>query len=98
MTKKLKKIPKFKNENDEFEFWSCHDSTEYVDWGKAKKIMLPNLKRTTKLVSVNMPVSLLEQLKILANKKDMAYQSLMKLFLLERVKKEFSGKSNRLVH
>ena len=86
--KKLKKIPEFRNEDQEFEFWSTHDSTEYLDLSKARKVRFPNLKRTTKLVALNMPISLIDQLKYLANKKDVAYQSLMKLFLVDRVTRE----------
>ncbi len=87
--KKLKPLPRFKNENEEFEFWATHDSTDYVDISKGKQMQFPNLRRTTKLVALNMPISLIDQLKFLANKKDIAYQSLMKLFLLAQVEKEF---------
>ena len=86
--KKLKKIPKFRNEDEEFEFWSTHDSTEYINLSKARRLTFSNLRRTTKLIAVNMPISLIQHLKYLANKKDIAYQSLMKLFLTERVEKE----------
>ena len=86
--KKLKKIPLFKNEDEEFEFWSKRDSTEYFDLSKAKRVRFPNLRRTTKLVALNMPISLIDQLKYLANKNDVAYQSLMKMFLLDRVSQE----------
>ena len=85
---KLKKIPKFRNEDQEFNFWSTHDATDYFDFSKAQRVRFPNLRRTTKLVAVNMPISLIDQLKFLANKKDVAYQSLMKIFLSERVLKE----------
>lgn len=67
---KLKKIPKFKNEDEELEFWSTHDSTEYVDFSKAKKALFPNLKPSTKTISVRLPESLIEHLKQLANKRD----------------------------
>lgn len=86
--KKLKKIPTFNDEDKEFEFWSKNDSTDYIDLSKAKKLRFPNLRRTSKLVSLNMPVSLIEQLKFLAHKKDVAYQSLLKLFLEEKVREE----------
>ncbi|OIO74513.1 MAG: hypothetical protein AUJ85_05380 [Elusimicrobia bacterium CG1_02_37_114] len=88
----MKKIPKFKNEDEEFEFWSTHDSTDYVNISKGKRVRFPNLRRTTKLVALNMPISLIDQLKFLANKKDIAYQSLMKLFLIERLEKELGIK------
>ena len=85
---KLKKIPKFKNEDEELEFWSTHDSTEYVDFSKAKKALFPNLKPSTKTISVRLPESLIERLKQLANKRDIPYQSLLKMFLAERVEQE----------
>lgn len=86
--RKLKKIPKFKTEEEEFEFWSTHDSTEYVDYSKARRVLFSNLKPTTKTISIRLPESLIEHLKLLANKKDVPYQSLVKMFLVERVKKE----------
>lgn len=92
--KKLKKIPNFKHEDQEFEFWSTHDSADYIDLSKAKKVRFPNLRRTTKLVALNMPISLIDQLKFLANKKDIAYQSLLKIFLIERIEQEFKGLSH----
>ena len=88
--KNLKPMPKFKNEKKEREFWMTHDSTEYVDWSKARKGVFPNLKPTYKNISIRLPAYMLDELKILANKKDVPYQSLMKLFISERVKKELS--------
>lgn len=89
MIKKLKKIPKFKNEAEEARFWVTHDSTDYVDWNKAVLNMkFPNLKPSTESISLRLPVFLLLDIKQLANKKDVPYQSLMKIFLAERVKKE----------
>ena len=85
---KLKKIPKFKNEGEELEFWESHDSTEYIDFSKAKKAMFPNLKPSTKTISVRLPESLIEHMKLLANKRDVPYQSLLKMFLAERVERE----------
>ena len=85
----LKEIPKFKSENEEVEFWSTHDSTEYVDYSKARKMIFPNLKPSLKTVSVRLPESLIAHLKVLANKRDMPYQSLMKMFLAERIQEEF---------
>lgn len=76
---KLKNIPKFKNETDEFNFWQKADSTEYFDFSKAKRgLMFPNLKLTTKLVSIRLPIGLIERLKIKANKMDIPYQALIK--------------------
>lgn len=86
--KKLKKIPKFKNEKEEAEFWSIHDSTEYIDYSKAKRVIFPNLKPSTRTISIRLPESLFEHLKTLANKKDVPYQSLLKMFLAEKVEEE----------
>jgi predicted DNA binding CopG/RHH family protein len=87
--KQLKKIPKFKSEKEEAEFWAAHDSTEYIDYSKAKKAIFPNLKPTTRTISIRLPESLIEHLKVMANKRDIPYQSLMKMFLVERIEKEF---------
>ncbi len=84
----MKKIPRFKNEDEEREFWSVHDSTDYIDWNKAKKAVFPNLKPSTKTISLRLSESLLDELKFLANKKDVPYQSLMKVFLSEKVQEE----------
>ncbi len=83
-----KKIPKFKSEDKEREFWAKHDSTEVIDWRKAKKVVLPNLKPSIKTISLRLPESMLEELKLLANKKDVPYQSLLKIFLSERIEEE----------
>lgn len=91
--KKFKAIPKFKSEDEEREFWATHDSTEYIDWSKAKRITFPNLKQSTKTITIRVPQHLLDSLRTIANKKDVPYQSLVKIFLDERVKQEFS--SNR---
>ncbi len=85
MTRKLKSIPKFRNEQEERAFWENHDSTEYVDWGKAKRVRFPNLKPTTKSISLRLPVSLLDRIKVEANKRDVPYQSLIKTWLAEKV-------------
>lgn len=87
----MKKIPKFKSENKEREFWAEADSLEYIDWEKAKKVVLPNLKPSVKTISLRLPKSMLEEIKLLANKRDVPYQSLMKIFLSERIKKELSA-------
>jgi predicted DNA binding CopG/RHH family protein len=88
MKKKLKEIPKFKNEDEEREFWWTHDSTEYVDWDNAELAVFPNLKPTTRTISLRLPNSMLERLKVAANKRDVPYQSLIKMFLKERLDKE----------
>ncbi|HUD07206.1 MAG TPA: BrnA antitoxin family protein [Candidatus Saccharimonadales bacterium] len=84
----LKVIPKFKNLEEEAEFWESHDSTEYVDWSKAKKTVFPNLKTSTESISLRLPSPLLARIKGLANEKDVPYQSLMKVFLSEKVEEE----------
>ena len=89
---KLKKIPKFKAEDEECEFWSTHDSTEYVDYTKGKKLLLPELKPSTRSISIRLPESLIEKLKVLANERDVPYQSLMKILLAEKVEEELSIK------
>ena len=87
--KKLKKIPKFKSENEEAEFWANHDSTDYFDLRKAVvNPNFPNLKPSTKTITIRVPQALLESLKMIANKKDVPYQSLVKMFLDEKVKEE----------
>ena len=85
MAKPRKKIPEFKTEADEREFWESHDSSDYLDWSKAKAVRLPNLKASTKTISLRLPVALLERIKLEANKRDMPYQSLIKAWLAEDV-------------
>lgn len=88
--KKLKSIPKFKSEDAERDFWATHDVTDYFDMSKAiKNPIFPNLKPTTQSISLRLPKYLLENIKQLANSKDVPYQSLMKVFLADRVKQEF---------
>ncbi|OFW68285.1 MAG: hypothetical protein A2Y74_07160 [Actinobacteria bacterium RBG_13_63_9] len=88
MPKKRKVVPKFKSEAKEREFWASADSTEYVDWRKGKRVAFSNLKPSTKAISIRLPESLVEALKVLANKRDVPYQSLLKIFLAERIEKE----------
>jgi predicted DNA binding CopG/RHH family protein len=87
-----KAIPEFKSEAEEFEFWSSTgagaDSTQFVDWSQAKRTKLPNLKPTLRTISLRLPVAMIEDLKILANKRDVPYQSLLKVFLAERLIEE----------
>ncbi|MHB8339095.1 MAG: BrnA antitoxin family protein [Ignavibacteriaceae bacterium] len=91
--KKLKKIPKFKTEDEEREFWSKADSTNYVDWTKAKRVRLPKLKPSTKTISIRLPEHLIEGLKALANKRDVPYQSLIKIILNERIDQELRNRT-----
>ena len=88
MKKKLKTIPLFKTEDEEARFWASHDSTDYIDWTRAKRIEFPQLKPTTQTITLRLPLSLLYELKKIANKKDVPYQSLMKVFLDEKIKEK----------
>jgi len=81
-------LPEFRNEDEEREFWATHDSTEYVDWKKAKRIVLPRLRPSLKTISLRLPETMLEELKLLAHKKDVPDQSLMKMFLSEKINEE----------
>jgi predicted DNA binding CopG/RHH family protein len=86
---KLKKrIPEFKNEDDERKFWVTADSTEYVDWPSAKRRRFVRLKPSLKTISLRLPVSMIEDLKILANSRDVPYQSFLKVFPAERLARE----------
>lgn len=82
------KIPTFKNEDEEREFWATHDSTDFIDWSRAKRAVFPNLKPSTKTISLRLPESIIAALKLLANKRDVPYQSLLKVFLAEKVEEE----------
>jgi predicted DNA binding CopG/RHH family protein len=83
-----KKIPKFKNETDERIFWQKHDSAEYLDWSDAEETILPKLKPSTRSISLRLPESMIEELKVLANKRDVPYQSLLKIFISEKIDAE----------
>ena len=84
-----KALPKFKNEDEEREFWSRHDSTGFVNWRKGKRAILPNLKPSSQTISLRLPKPMLDRLKLLANKRDVPYQSLLKMFVAERLAAEF---------
>ncbi|WP_372931841.1 BrnA antitoxin family protein [Mariniphaga sediminis] len=88
MMKKLKNIPVFKSEEEERKFWASHDSSEYVDWGNAKRGVFPNLKPSTKTISLRLPEHILDEIKMLARKRDVPYQSLIKIFLKDRLNEE----------
>lgn len=88
MRKKLKPIPSFKTEDEERDFWATADSSEYFDWSKAEEVIFPNLKPSTETISLRLPEYLLARIKQIANSKDVPYQSLMKIFLAEKVKEE----------
>ena len=86
MSKQPKPVPKFANEAQERAFWETHDSTEYLDWSKARKAVLPNLKPTTRTISLRLPQHLLDSLKAAANARDVPYQSLIKVWLQEKLR------------
>lgn len=90
MSKKFKPIPKFRNESEERRFWETHDSTDYIDWSKAKRMRFPNLKPSTTSISLRLPVALLERIKVAANKRDVPYQSLIKTWLAEKTDEQAS--------
>jgi len=85
---KKQKVPTFKTEDEEREFWASHDSADFIDWKTAKRTAFPNLKPSTKTISLRLPESIIAALKVMANKRDVPYQSLLKVFLAERVEEE----------
>lgn len=88
MSRKLKSIPRFRSEGDERKFWETHNSTEYIDWSKAQRAQFPNLKLSTTAISLRLPQGLLDRIKVAANKRDVPYQSLIKVWLSEKVDAE----------
>jgi predicted DNA binding CopG/RHH family protein len=88
MSKSLRTIPKFRSEAEERRFWETHDSSDYVDWSKAKRVRFPNLKPSTTSISLRLPVTLLDRIKVAANKRDVPYQSLIKTWLAEKTTDE----------
>jgi predicted DNA binding CopG/RHH family protein len=84
----VKQIPDFKSEDEERDFWATHDSADYLDWSQAKRALLPRLKPSTKTISLRLPESMLNELRLLANKRDVPYQSLIKIVLQERIDQE----------
>jgi len=89
MKKNKKYIPQFSSEKEERDFWLENDSVDFVDWDKAKKVSFSNLKPSTKTISLRLPETILDELKILAHKRDVPYQSLIKMFLKDRIDLEF---------
>jgi predicted DNA binding CopG/RHH family protein len=87
------KIPKFKSEREERSFWTKRDSADLIDWSKAKRAKFPDLQPSTRTISLRLPQMLIDELKILAHKRDIPYQSLLKSFLAERVREELSPKA-----
>jgi predicted DNA binding CopG/RHH family protein len=87
MPKKLKKIPKFKNEDAEAKFWNTHDSTEYLDWSKAKRVRFPNLKPSSTSISIRLPSYMISELKVKANRMDIPYQTIIKQAIAKELKR-----------
>jgi len=85
-----KKIPKFSSEAEERKFWQQNDSSEYIDWSDAEEVLFSKLKPSTRKISIRLPESMIEELKLLANKRDVPYQSLLKIFLSERIDTELN--------
>lgn len=85
MNKQTKSPPKFANEAQERTFWEANDSTGYLDWSKARNVIFPNLKPTTKTISLRLPQHLLDSIKTAANARDVPYQSLIKVWLQEKL-------------
>ncbi len=81
-------IPTFSSEAEERDFWETHDTGPFVDWNKARVAVFPNLKPSTETISLRLPAALLAELKTLANKRDVPYQSLLKVYLAERIARE----------
>lgn len=88
MPTEFKNIPAFENEDEERAFWGTHDSTEYVNWDEAQETILPRLKPSTKTISLRLPEIMLNELRVIANKRDVPYQTLIKVFLKERIDQE----------
>jgi predicted DNA binding CopG/RHH family protein len=88
--KRLKPVPRFRSEAEERAFWERHDTADYVDWSHASVGVFPDLKPSTETISLRLPAHLLAALKILANRRDVPYQSLLKIFLAERVAQELA--------
>ena len=86
--KKAKKTPNLKNEDEERTFWKNSDAVDYVDWNASEKVVFRNLKPTTKTISLRLPEYILDELKLLAHKQDVPYQSLIKIFLKDRIDQE----------
>ncbi|MFO7915377.1 MAG: BrnA antitoxin family protein [Desulfatiglandaceae bacterium] len=88
-------MPEFKTEEEERKFWAKEDSTEYIEWDKAGRVVLPKLKPSRKKISLRLPELMLAELKLLANKRDIPYQSLLKIFLAERIDQELKSQGNK---
>lgn len=93
--KKLKKMPKLESESEVRDFWAHADSTDYIDWSKAEITFFPNLKPSSRTISIRLPEALIESIKVLANRQDVPYQSMLKMLLAEKVREQFNAKKRR---
>lgn len=93
--KSLKTLPTFSSEEEERNFWARKDSAAYIDWTKARRVVFPNLTPSVRTISLRLPVTIIARLKQLANKRDMPYQSLLKMFLAERLDEEVAEQGHR---
>jgi predicted DNA binding CopG/RHH family protein len=91
------RVPRFTSEEAERDFWAENDSADYVDWSKAERVILPNLKPSTRTISLRLPEHMLDEIKLIANKRDVPYQSLLKTFLADRIEEELRGTQRRKV-
>lgn len=89
------RLPAFASEEEERDFWAAHDSADYVDWSRAERVILPNLKPSTRTISLRLPEHMLDEIRMLANKRDVPYQSLLKTFLADRLDAELRGTAQR---
>jgi len=93
--KNVKPMPRFRSEGEEREFWASHDSTDYFDYSEAREVNFPRLRPSTATISLRLPQGLLDDLRVLANQRDVPYQSLLKVYLAERVAEERRAKPRR---
>ncbi|GAB4410217.1 MAG: BrnA antitoxin family protein [Anaerolineae bacterium] len=98
MPNDLKEIPTFQSEDEEREFWANQDSTEYINWAEAEAVILPKLKPSTRTISLRLPELMLNELRVIANKRDIPYQSLIKVFLKERIDQELKRETPSTGH
>ncbi len=91
----MHRVRSFKSEEEEREFWATHDSTDYVDWSRAERVLFPNLKPSVRTISLRLPASMIAGLKALANQRDVPYQSLLKVFISERLEREWAANRSR---
>ena len=92
---RMRKVPRFESEDQERNFWASRDSADFVDWRQAERVNLPNLRPTTRTISIRLPESMIERLKVLANKRDVPYQSLLKMFVADKIEEEIGRASCR---